>query len=157
MYELLFRTANCIAYHDVSATSHYCNYYSLLTATHYFYKSFFNNISTLNKMLHCLIWICHQGSEYLRVTQNCDWHGLCHREYVRVLNILRYIQYATASSIFKILAYLESFLFWHIKAYLAIFRHCSDVSTNVCKPWHVQNPDIFRTLAFSELCQTSTM
>ena len=65
--------------------------------------------------------------------------------YVRFLNILRYIIYATGSDIFKTLDHLEHFLFWHIKGYLGIFRHCCDILgmfVTVC------NLGIFRTLVF---------
>ena len=51
---------------------------------------------------------------------------------VRVLNILRYITYATASDIFKTLDYLELFLFWHIEVYLGIFRHYYDKFRHIC-------------------------
>ena len=71
--------------------------------------------------------------------------------YVRVLNILRYIIYATASGIFKTLDILEHFLFWHIKAYLSIALTYLGIFVTVC------NLGIFRTLAFSEPCQTSTI
>ena len=71
--------------------------------------------------------------------------------YVLVLNILRYIIYATASGIFKTLDILERFSFWHIKAYLGIALTYLDIFVTVCKL------GIFRTLLFSEPCQTCTM
>ena len=67
--------------------------------------------------------------------------------YVSVLIILGYIIYVTASGIFKTLNYLEHFLFWHIKIYLGIFRHCLaywDIFVTVC------NLDILITLTSSE-------
>ena len=67
------------------------------------------------------------------------------------LNILRYIIYATASDIFKTLDYLEHFLFWHIEVYLGIALTYLGIFVTVC------DLGIFRTLAFSETCQTSTM
>ena len=66
-------------------------------------------------------------------------------EYTKVYNN------ATASDIFKTLDYLEHFLFWHIKAYLGIALTYLGIFVTVC------NVGIFRTLAFSEPCQTSTM
>ena len=71
--------------------------------------------------------------------------------YVRAVNILRYIIYATASGIFKTLDYLEQFLFWHIEVYLGIALTYLGIFVTVC------NLGIFRTLVFSEPCQTSTI
>ena len=48
------------------------------------------------------------------------------------LNIIRYVIYATASDMFKTLDYLENLLFWHIKVYLGIVRHCSDIFRHIC-------------------------
>ena len=47
--------------------------------------------------------------------------------HVRVLNLIGYIQYTAASGIFKTPGYLERFLLWHIKGYLGIFWHCSEI------------------------------
>ena len=80
----------------------------------------------------CLeFWICSDYTEFwmTRAIVNL-WQGSKYAsdsEYVRVLNILGYIIYATASGIFKTLDHLEYFLFWHINVYLGIFRHCFDI------------------------------
>ena len=68
--------------------------------------------------------------------------------------MLGYIQYATASDIFKIPKYLERFLLWHIKVYLGIF---SIFQTYLDILVTLRNFDIFRTLTFSKPCQTCTM
>ena len=68
--------------------------------------------------------------EIINLWQGCDY--ALGSEYVRVLNILGYIIYVTASGIFKTLDYLEHFLFWHIKVYLRIFNHSSDIFRHIC-------------------------
>ena len=99
------------------------------------YSNYDNSLVTQNWMTRTIVNLW-QGSKY------ASGPG-----YVRVLNILRYIIYATASDIFNALEYLEHLLFWHIKVYLGIFRHCSDIFRHICnsvQPWRIQNSGIFR-------------
>ena len=64
------------------------------------------NMVGLHKILNDM-----DNRKSLTVFLICLRFGLGPPEYVRLLNILGYIQYATTSSTFKTLGYLERFLF----------------------------------------------
>ena len=128
----------CYSNYDISLVTHNCEW-------HWQSLTGIDVVRVLN-MAQVLDTSRCQGSEY---TKEIKVISLL----LVQLNIIRYVIYATASDMFKTLDYLENLLFWHIKVYLGIVRHCSDIFRHICNSvwlWHIQNPGIFRTL--SNIC-----